>query len=253
MLPSETSSSLYHSIISSALASQSSESQSQQSSEAQTSSSSRALPPAAVVNKNAIQVSNRQRGNPLLGHIRHVPWQFNPSILPDYVVGEDSCALFLSIKYHLLHPRYLFTRFADLRGKFRLRILLVLVDVEDNERLMIALTKIAVMNQWTIVCAWSALEAARYLESFKIFQNQSASSIKERVEKQHIAQFTAILTTIRSVNKTDAAILGKRFGSLRNISNASIQQLAECPGIGMRKAQRIYQAFREPLCDTPLN
>lgn len=35
-----------------------------------------------------------QRGNPLLKHIRNVPWEFS-EIEPDYVMGKTACALFL--------------------------------------------------------------------------------------------------------------------------------------------------------------
>jgi hypothetical protein len=35
-----------------------------------------------------------QRGNPILKHIRNVPWQYG-SIVPDYVMGVANCALFL--------------------------------------------------------------------------------------------------------------------------------------------------------------
>lgn len=35
-----------------------------------------------------------QRGNPVLKFIRNVPWEFG-DVVPDYVLGQSSCALFL--------------------------------------------------------------------------------------------------------------------------------------------------------------
>lgn len=48
-------------------------------------------------NPNAIIVSRRQQGNPLLNHIRNVRWQYG-DILPDYLMGATTCAIFLSLR-----------------------------------------------------------------------------------------------------------------------------------------------------------
>jgi DNA excision repair protein ERCC-1 len=59
------------------------------------------------VNPNAVLVSKRQDGNPVLKHIRNVRWQF-ADIVPDYQMGAQTCALFLSLRYFqeyaALHP-----------------------------------------------------------------------------------------------------------------------------------------------------
>jgi ERCC4-type nuclease len=35
--------------------------------------------------------------------------------------------------------------------------------------------------------------------------------------------------------------------SLKRIINASVQELAMCPGLGEQKVRRLYQAFHEPF------
>ncbi len=56
------------------------------------------------MNPNAILVSRRQEGNPVLKHIRNVRFQF-ADIVPDYQMGSQTCALFLSLRCCLrLHP-----------------------------------------------------------------------------------------------------------------------------------------------------
>ena len=50
------------------------------------------------VNPNAIFVHKRQEGNPVLKHIRNVRWQF-ADIVPDYQMGQTTCAVFLSLRY----------------------------------------------------------------------------------------------------------------------------------------------------------
>ena len=81
-----------------------------------------------------ILVNERQRGNPVLTHIRNVAWRFEPKLVPDYVVGDKHCAVFISVRYHLLKPGYLGRRLAEVRADatgWRLRILLCHVDVDD--------------------------------------------------------------------------------------------------------------------------
>lgn len=81
-----------------------------------------------VHKKNCVLVSNKQRGNPLLKSIGEVPYEFE-DIVPDYQVGETTCVLFLSLKYHNLNPDYIHGRLKKLGHMFELRILLVEVDI----------------------------------------------------------------------------------------------------------------------------
>ncbi|KAG0345762.1 Excision repair cross-complementation group 1, partial [Podila humilis] len=78
--------------------------------------------------KTTIVIRTSQQGNPLLQFIRNVPYEFG-NIVPDFQVGLTSCILFLSIRYHRLHPEYIFNRIAYLGKTFALRVILILVDV----------------------------------------------------------------------------------------------------------------------------
>lgn len=68
-----------------------------------------------------------QRGNPLLKSISNVPWEYEESIVPDYVMGRTTCALFLSLRYHNLKPDYINQRLKELGKFYDLRVLLVQV------------------------------------------------------------------------------------------------------------------------------
>ncbi|KAK4996476.1 Mating-type switching protein swi10, partial [Elasticomyces elasticus] len=74
---------------------------------------------------SSILVSPRQKGNPILANIRSMPWEYS-DIPADYVLGTTTCALFLSLKYHRLHPEYIYSRIRALQGKYNLRILLTM-------------------------------------------------------------------------------------------------------------------------------
>jgi DNA excision repair protein ERCC-1 len=59
-----------------------------------------------------------------------VRWEF-ADIVPDYMVGATACVLYLSLRYHLLHPDYIFFRIRELQpAMYRLRIVLCHVDMD---------------------------------------------------------------------------------------------------------------------------
>lgn len=64
-------------------------------------------------------------------------------------------------------------------------------------------------------------------------------------------ELTHALTAVRRVNKTDVVTLGSAFGSLSRIMDASMEDLARCPGIGERKVKRLYDTFHEPFRRVP--
>ena len=44
----------------------------------------------------SIRISSRQKGNPVLKHIRKVPWEFEEGLVADYILGPSCVALYLS-------------------------------------------------------------------------------------------------------------------------------------------------------------
>uniref|UniRef100_A0A8C8B5T2 ERCC1-like central domain-containing protein n=1 Tax=Otus sunia TaxID=257818 RepID=A0A8C8B5T2_9STRI len=87
------------------------------------------LPPLPVLRPGAksssIVVSPRQRGNPVLKFVRNVPWEFG-DVVPDYVLGQSTCALFLSLRYHHLNPGYIHDRLRHLGRSYGLQPLVPL-------------------------------------------------------------------------------------------------------------------------------
>ena len=122
--------------------------------------------PQAIASRSSgssILVSPRQKGNPILANLRSFAWEFS-DIPADYVLGATTCALFLSLKYHRLHPEYIYNRIKQLAGKYNLRVLLVMVDIGNHEDSLKELSKTSLVNGVTVILCWSAQEAARYLE-----------------------------------------------------------------------------------------
>ncbi|XP_025090860.1 DNA excision repair protein ERCC-1-like [Pomacea canaliculata] len=206
-----------------------------------------ALPTLAKLGKtNSLLVNPRQKGNPILKYVRSVPWEFG-NIVPDYVMGQSNCALFLSLRYHQLHPEYIHTRLKQLGHSFDLRVLLVHVDLKEPHHLVKDLAKICILADCTLMLAFSVEEAGRYLETYKIFENKAAEALMERTETDLRNQVCDCLTRVKSVNRTDCATLMSTFGSVKQITAASAEDLSFCPGFGPQKAKRLHDVFREPF------
>ncbi|KAG6477585.1 DNA excision repair protein ERCC-1-like [Zingiber officinale] len=197
-------------------------------------------------NRNSILVSQRQKGNPLLKHVRNVRWMF-ADVVCDYFLGQSSCALYISLRYHLLHPDYLYYRIRELQNNYKLRVVLCHVDVEDVVKPLLEVTRTAMLHDCTLLCGWSFEECARYLETLKVYENKPSDSIREHMHTDYLSRLNHALTSIRHVNKTDVVTLGSTFGSLSGIMDASMEDLARCPGIGERKVKRLYDTFHEPF------
>ncbi|XP_065390671.1 DNA excision repair protein ERCC-1 isoform X2 [Macaca fascicularis] len=193
-----------------------------------------ALKPGAK--SNSIIVSPRQRGNPVLKFVRNVPWEFG-DVIPDYVLGQSTCALFLSLRYHNLHPDYIHGRLQSLGKNFALRVLLIQVDVKDPQQALKELAKMCILADCTLILAWSPEEAGRYLETYKAYEQKPADLLMEKLDQDFVSRVTECLTTVKSVNKTDSQTLLTTFGSLEQLIAASREDLALCPGLGPQKVR----------------
>ncbi|RQM21864.1 hypothetical protein B5M09_001189 [Aphanomyces astaci] len=202
-----------------------------------------------VTGTMVVLVHPSQSGNPMLHHMQNVLPEVNADITADYMMGDTCAAYFISVRYHMLHPHYLKNKLAR-ATRVKVQVLVCHVDVSDSES---ALKEIN--------C--EALKAARYIETLKAYENKSAALIKEKVEGDFNSQLIDVLTTVRSVNKTDGMCdtasatlpltpclvltLSGSFGSLRRIMNATEEELALCPGIGGKKVQQLLEAFNQPF------
>jgi DNA excision repair protein ERCC-1 len=161
---------------------------------------------------------------------------------------NSTCALFVSIKYHTLHPSYIDHRLREVGDRnYRLRVLLTLVDDDNNANALLELNRLCFANNFCLVLAWSDVECARYLETIKDYEGKSSTVIQERVETDFLPKANKILTSVKSINKTDVTTLLDVFGNVKNIFNADEQQLVLVPGLGEKKVKRLHQAINTPF------
>ncbi|KAI0811711.1 restriction endonuclease type II-like protein [Xylaria sp. FL0064] len=195
---------------------------------------------------SSILVSPRQKGNPVLAALRSLAWEYS-DIPADYGLGLTTCALFLSLKYHRLHPEYIYTRIRNLQGKYNLRILLTMVDIPNHEDPLRELSKTSLINNVTVILCWSAAEAARYLELYKSYEHANFSAIKGQQATSYAEKLAEFVTVPRGINKADAISLVSSFGSIKNAVNADPEQVAIIGGWGEKKVKRWCSVVEEPF------
>jgi DNA excision repair protein ERCC-1 len=151
------------------------------------------------------------------------------------------------LKYHRLHPEYIYTRIKNLQGKYSLRVILTLVDIPNHEDSLKEFAKTCLVNNCTLICCWSAAEAARYLELYKSYEKANFKAIQGQQGSKYAEKLVDFVTVPRGVNKTDAVSLVSNFGSLRNAINADPEQIAIIGGWGEVKVKRWCSAVEEPF------
>lgn len=197
----------------------------------------------------------RQEGNPVLKYLRNVPFEW-ADIKADFEAGKELGILYLSLKWHKLHPNYIEIRMNNDAAGYAIKVLLVLVNVEPRHILR-ELNLFCYRTGWTLMLCYSAEEAAEYLENLYISRNKNEQSavnaIQERKRKRlglpdddddGFHQAVQFLTAVRSVTISDAERLLATFGSIRKIANADVERLLLCPGLGPIKAENIHSFFR---------
>ncbi|GBP09966.1 DNA excision repair protein ERCC-1 [Eumeta japonica] len=195
---------------------------------------------------HCVLVNQKQRGNPLLKYITSVPWEYE-DIVPDYEIGKTIGVLFLSLQYYNMNPDYINNRLKELGKKYELRVLLVQVDLKDPHNPLKNLNRVCLLTDLTLMLAWSPEEAAKIIENYKIFENKPPDKIMEKIENDPHQKIVNALSSVKPINKTDALTLITTFGTLENIIKASESRLAQCPGLGVRKAQKLYRVLHEPF------
>jgi DNA excision repair protein ERCC-1 len=88
----------------------------------------------------------------------------------------------------------------------------VLIWQSEHQLSLRELTKIAIVNNFSTIVAWSNDEIAQYLTSFKQYEHKSADTLKEKVQQTYHDQLQHVLTSGKKVNKTDAFNLASQFG-----------------------------------------
>lgn len=205
-----------------------------------------------------IQVARSQTGNPILEYLPF--YQTNTKIRDvDYVINSKCVALFLSLKYHKLHPEYIYNKLKKVTYNHEdtIRVLLVLVDISDFQDVIRELNKIALYNKLSLIVAWSNEQCATYLQNLKSVEKETSKKIiqgsrskDEEVlanDTNYLERVIDVISSVKSVSQTNAKSLIAKHGSVRAVIAASPDDLSAIDGLGPLKVDRLMRAFNDPF------
>lgn len=201
-------------------------------------------PSVGFETSHKVLVSPLQEKNPIVMLIRNVGISY-VDVPCDFHINQEVGCLFLSLKFHLQHKKYIVGRLDKMIG-YRQRIVLVHADVEADADL-VELTCECMSKNATVLVGFFPQECARYVETLKLYETKSADAIKG--EQSHTLEdvWSDSLCTVRSVNSSDVEQLGATFGTMRTLANASQEEMLLCPGLGAKKVARIAEALDAPF------
>ncbi|OAF66121.1 Mating-type switching protein swi10, partial [Intoshia linei] len=146
------------------------------------------------------------------------------------------------LKYHTFNTSYIENRINELGNRFKIRILLVFIDCENDDEIE-KLNLLAINSDCTIIFTFSSLETARYIESYSILEKKSADILMNPLEKNHFSMLIDALSSTRVVNKSDSENLIHAFKSLKEISISTVDDFMIIPGFSHKKACQLYELF----------
>lgn len=192
--------------------------------------------------------------------MKTTPWSFNGSILSDYYINASVQILFLSLKYHKVHPEYIWQRLKKLhrgssvssRSDNSLRVLLVVVDIDAYNEVLRKLADLCIKQDLSLVLAWSFEEAGNYIAYAKQYETSASnatSAIRGIKSQDYRAAVVETLTSVPAVNKTDVVNLLANFHSFHNVvkEGSNGTKLGDILGMGSRKVENMKRVFTEPF------
>ncbi|KAN0023106.1 hypothetical protein ACTFIU_009189 [Dictyostelium citrinum] len=211
-----------------------------------------------------IYANSKQRGSLMMNSFsKNIVVEYSELQYPDFILNSNTLVFYLPLKTHRDNPNLIQDRIKGLSklmsnsDSFTLRILLVFADLSDSdncEQFINELNLIAIKLQFTLIVCWSQIEAAKYLEAYKTFSNRAPDPIKARTQPIELggkSKNEEVLTSIKSINKTDASTLLKNFQTMQQIFTCPKTTLSMLPGFGPVKVQKFYNTIHQPFKTKP--
>lgn len=210
-----------------------------------------------VCDEKTILANPRQKDNPLIKHLsKAVAVEYTEDIRADFVFGRGQCGVFLSLKYHNLYPNYIYDKIKSIGSGYPLKVIILLIDIAEPRVPLKELTKFAIHVNATLMACWTFEEAARYVETYKLYRYKSPEILMPKQlanNKGTEGSYECVaeaLSSVKRITRTDAVSLISTFGSLEKIARTSVEGLSVVPGLGPQKAEHLNRLFRRPFMRT---
>lgn len=119
-----------------------------------------------VLPERQLLINPNQKTNPIMKYIT-VPINFDSSIKCDFEPCSDIGMLYLSLKYHRLHPQYIINRSSCL-SIYLHKFILVINDIEDSEQYITDLNVFCVLGGFVLLLCESNYDGAGYIMNCRV-------------------------------------------------------------------------------------
>ncbi|ORD98478.1 ERCC1 [Hepatospora eriocheir] len=184
-----------------------------------------------------IKVSSVQKGNVVISYLKQRNWQYDHNITCDYEINKTIGVLFLSLKYHVTKPEYVLKRLLKLNKSYRIKILMIHVDVPNYNSVIKPLYD---HQDVTIILCKNQEECVEYIKNFEK-SNEGSSEILRNKESS-IERF---LLDIPKVTQSEVNRIRSKYTNLISLMNSKETELTETFGVGKRKAKSILDIFNK--------
>jgi DNA excision repair protein ERCC-1 len=192
-----------------------------------------------------LTISKRQEKNPLIPLLSVAEIEWSETTVADYSIGRDVAVLFLTLKYHRLHPEYLTNRIRDFRGGFPVRLLLFLVNDENPDQVISRLTALSIANSMNLILAFDYEEASRWILSLYTTQDAPVEDLKASNETMREMAIDAL--NALGTSKKEAESLLSEIPVLADILCSSKDKLANTCILSEKKVDNIIAVVEEPF------
>lgn len=119
-----------------------------------------------ISSERQLLINPNQKSNPILKYIT-VSSTFDSGIKCDFEPCSDIGMLYLSLKYHRLHPQYIINRSSCL-FMYLHKFILVINDIDESESYLTDLNVFCVLGGYVLILCESNYDCAFYIMNCKV-------------------------------------------------------------------------------------
>lgn len=193
--------------------------------------------------KLPLTIARRQEKNPLIPLLNGIETQISEADIFDFCIGDDIAFLFLTIKFHRLNPQYFDDRAKKLMGPWKTRILILLIDDDNPNKHISALTQTAMAHNITTILSFGYEEASKWLYTYYNIQDSPIDDLKASNE----TNYDIAVNMLHSLNisRKEAEELLHAFGSIEKILKASKEQISKATSMSSSKIDAFFAAAEQ--------
>lgn len=195
----------------------------------------------------SIIAASRQKPNPMMKFVRGIQIIWSDTLTFDFSIDGRMGILFLDLLYQTEKPNYLSDRIDRIKEKLATRVLLVLVNIENNvDELITELEIFCISKNFTVFLSFSNEEAARCIWAFWDSLKYSAAELKATNETN--LQIAIECLHGLGLTRKDAEAVARAFPTLSDCLLASREDFISKAILSETKIDFLLSVIHSDFC-----